>query len=123
MQQIKCHKPNHFAAKCHSATFKAPTKDVKVVYSEMDEAFPTEEVSAIQLDDSQMVSVRLESGKYLCFQVDTSTQCDVASLSLYKKATTDFNLECVTKIQSYGGATLPVVGRTSLKVFCKHRTF
>ena len=61
------------------------------------------------------------------FQVDTGAQCNVVPLSLYKKATTNFNLEHVTKIQSaitaYGGTTLPVVGRTSLKAFHKHHTF
>ena len=51
-----------------------------------DEVFPMD-VSAVQLDDSQLVTLKLESGNYLRFQVDTGAQCNVVPVSLYKKAT------------------------------------
>lgn len=50
----------------------------------MDEVFPTQ-VSIPQVDDSQLVTVQLQSHYYLCFQVDTGAQCDVVPLNLYKK--------------------------------------
>ena len=35
-----------------------------------DEVFPTQ-ISAVNLDDSQMMTLKLESGNFLRFQVDT----------------------------------------------------
>ena len=45
--------------------------------------FSVEEVSAVTLDDSQLVTLKLESGKYLRFQPDTGAQCNVIPLHLY----------------------------------------
>ena len=85
-----------------------------------DEVFPMD-VSAVQLDDSQLVTLKLESGNYLRFQVDTGAQCNVVPLSLYKKATLDYNLEHLIPaditITAYGGNTLPVVGRALVRVW------
>ena len=61
----------------------------------MDEVFPTQ-VSAVDMDDSQFVTLKLESGNYLRFQVDTGAQCNVLPLPLYKKATKDIKLANVT---------------------------
>lgn len=62
--------------------------------------------------------LKLESGNYLCFQVDTGAQCNVISLSLYKKARTDCNLvhviPAVTTTTAYGRKTLPVIGKVSV---------
>ena len=73
------------------------------------------------LDDSQLVTLKLESGNYLHFQVDTGAQCNVVPLSLYKKATKDHLLTNVTpahqKITAYGGAVIPVYGTTLLRVW------
>ena len=51
--------------------------------------FGVEEISAVTLDDSQLVTLMLESGNYLLFQPDTGAQCNVVPLHLYKKATKD----------------------------------
>ena len=85
----------------------------------MDEVFPTQ-VSAVDMDDSQFVTLKLESGNYLRFQVDTGAQCNVLPLPLYKKATKDIKLANVTPLQStitaYGGNTLPVADKVLLRV-------
>ena len=41
------------------------------------EVFGVEEISAVTLDDSQLVTLKLEFGNYLRFQPDTGTQCNV----------------------------------------------
>ena len=71
-----------------------------------DEVFRVEEISAVTLDDSQLVTLRLEFGNYLRFQPDTGAQCNVVPLHLYKKATKDVGLCNVTPVNtaiiSYG---------------------
>ena len=73
------------------------------------------------LDDSQLVTLKLESGNYLRFQPDTGAQCNVVPLHLYKKATRDFNLLNVapvsTAIISYGGTSIPILGSVRLRVW------
>ena len=85
----------------------------------MDEVFPTQ-VSAVDMDDSQFVTLKLESGNYLRFQVDTGAQCNVLPLPLYKKATKDIKLANVTPLRTtitaYRGNTLPFVGKVLLRV-------
>ena len=51
--------------------------------------FGVQEISAVTLDDSQLVTLKLKSGKYLRFQLDTGAQCNVVPLNLYQKATRD----------------------------------
>lgn len=84
-----------------------------------DEIFQTLRTTAL-LDDSQLVTLRLNSGSHIQFQVDTGAQCNVVPLEIYKKATGDQALEHVTPAQThnaaYGGTTLPVVGTTLLRV-------
>ena len=78
-------------------------------------------VSAVRLGDSQFVTLKLESGNCLHFQVDKGAQCNVIPLALYKKATNDSKLEHVTlsktQITAYGGATLPVVGTVLIRLW------
>ena len=73
------------------------------------------------LDESELITLRLESGNYLRFQPDTGAQCNVILVSLYKKATRDFKMENVNSIQTplvaYGGTQLTVVGQVILKVY------
>ena len=58
----KCKKPNHFAAKCQSST-SSSYKIVQAVDDDnFDEVFPTE-ISALGIDDSQLVTLQLEIGK------------------------------------------------------------
>ena len=108
----KCHKPNHFAIKCQS---KQAKKSVKAI----DEG--EEKISEISIDDSQLVTLKLESGYYLSFQVDTGAQCNVVPLELYKKATKDHELAHMMpdrqKITMYGGAEILVIGKVILRVW------
>ncbi len=71
-------------------------------------------------DDTQLVTIKLESGNYLRFQVDTGAQCNVVPVELYKKAANDPELKRVTpssaKIVAYGGTNITVVGRITLVV-------
>ena len=73
-----------------------------------DEVFGVEEISAVTLDDSQLVTLKLESANYLHFPPDTGAQCNVAPLHLYKKTTKDVDLCNVTPLNtaiiSFGGA-------------------
>ena len=39
----------------------------------------------MSLDDSQLVTLKLESGNYLRFQPDTGAQCNVVPLHLYNE--------------------------------------
>ena len=86
-----------------------------------DEVFGVEEISAVTLDDSQLVTLKLESGNYLRFQPDTGTQCNVVPLHLYKKATKDVDLCNVTPVNtaiiSYGGTSIPILGKVHLRVW------
>jgi len=87
----------------------------------------TGKISAVTLDDSQLVTVKLESGNCLRFQPDTGAQCDVISLGLYKKATNDTDLKGVkqakTAIAAYGGSRLPVVGQVIIPVWIEGQRF
>jgi len=78
-------------------------------------------ISVVDLDDSQLVTLKLESGNYLRFQPDTGAQCDVILVSLYKKATKDYRLERVTpanaQLSAYGGSKLQVVGSVQITVW------
>ena len=59
------------------------------------------------------MTLRLESGNYLCFQVDTGAQYNFIPLELDKSATEVFKLVHVnpakTQITAYEGPTLYVV--------------
>ena len=86
-----------------------------------DEVFGVEEISAVTLDDSQLVTLKLESGNYLRFQPDTGAQCNVIPVHLYKKATKDVDLCNVTSVNtaiiSYGGTSIPIPGKVRLHVW------
>ena len=120
----KCHKPNHFAAKCRgqaSATSVQTVEDSLPHATESaEEIFPLQ-MSVHGLDDSQFVTLRLESGSYIRFQVDTGAQCNVIPVDVYKKATRDTSLAKVTpthaQVTAYGGGTLPVIGAVLLRVW------
>ena len=117
----KCHKPNHFAAKCRS---KSASKLVKLV-EESDEIYQTH-IAGTDIDDSQFVTLKLDSGNFLRFQVDTGAQCNVVPMDLYKKATKDYHLSSVTfckqKITAYGGTSIPVVGKAIIPVWRSDRS-
>jgi len=47
----------------------------------------------VTLDNSQLVTLKLESGNYLRFQPDNGALCNVVPLYFYKKATE--SLSCI----------------------------
>lgn len=85
------------------------------------EVFYADKISAVDLDDAQLVTLKLESGHYLRFQPDTGAQCNVIPVSLYKKATKDYKRERVTplsiQLAAYGGSKLTVVGQVCITVW------
>ena len=117
----KCHKPNHFAIKCRS---KQANRSVKAI-DDSEEIYQTQ-ISEINIDDSQLVTLKLESGNYLRFQVDTGAQCNVVPLELYKKATEDHQLANMApvrqRITAYGGTEIPVIGKAILRVWRENYT-
>ena len=85
-----------------------------------EEIFPLQG-SVHGLDDSQCVTLRLDSGCYVHFQVDNGSQCNVIPLDIInKKATGDASLTKITpshtKVAAYRGNNLPVVGTVLLRV-------
>ena len=99
-----------------------PRKFVRAVDDDSEpEVFYAEHISAVDLDDSQLVTVRLESCNYFRFQPDTGAQCNVIPVDLYKKATKDYKLERVTplntQLAAYGGSKLKVVGQVRIRVW------
>ncbi len=107
----KCNKNNHFAGKCRSK------HSVKAV-ADQDEVYRT---GSSNLDDTQLVTLKLDSGNYLRFQVDTGAQCNVIPFGLYKNATRDYRLKKITpvnqQITAYSGTTIPVCRTTLLRVW------
>ena len=86
----KCHKMNHFAAKCCS---NAPPSVCPVTSTEEqeEEIFQTH-TPETKLDDPQLVMLQLDTGSLVRFQVDTGARCNVVPLSVYKRATNDQTL-------------------------------
>ena len=58
------------------------------------------EVAAVKLDDSQLVTLMLESGNFIRFQPDTGAQCNSLPLQVYQKASKDEKLEKVNRTQA-----------------------
>jgi len=101
----KCRKPNHFAVKCRSQRARL----VRAVEEGEEEVFQAS-ASGAHIDDSQCVTLQLDSGNNLRFQVDTGAQCNVVLIDLYKKATKDHSLTQLKpvsqRIIAYGGFEL-----------------
>ena len=125
----KCGKYNHFAAVCRSSalvdenTHRQTARVVELNETEETEChkiYGISDIAAVQLDDSQLVTLKLKSGNYLRFQPDTGTQCNVIPLHLYKKATKDISLKHVKTYQTatvaYGGSRIPVIGQVQIHV-------
>ena len=127
----ECGKANHFAVVCRSrarpekANRQARVKAIDEADSEdVEECCVIEDIAAVAattLDDSQLITLKLESGNGLRFQPDTGAQCNVIPLHIYKKASKDHELKQVKitsgAISAYGGSRLPVVGEVKLKVW------
>ena len=85
---LKCGKRNRFISRCKSWEVKATDLEDE----ESGEMYQTE-VAAVKLDDSQLVTLKLESGNFVRFQPDTRAQCNVMPMHVYKKTSKDEKLE------------------------------
>ena len=117
-----CHcraKQNHFAKKCRQKRSSNTRNSVRAI-GEQDEVFPVREVATL-LDDSQCVTLKLDSGNYIRFQIDSGALCNVLPLKLYKRATKDVQMNDVTKFQysiiAFGGSRMTVVGEVRVRVW------
>lgn len=86
-----------------------------------DEIYVISEIAVVTLDDTQLVTLCLESGNFLRFQPDTGAQCNVIPVHLYKKAAwNDPDLKQIKPtnlaISAYGGSKLLVLGQVTLRV-------
>ena len=76
---------------------------------------------ATLLDDSQCVTLKLDSENYIRFQIDSGAQCNVLPLKLYKRATKDVQMNdvilCQSSIIAFGGSRLTVVGGVRVRVW------
>ena len=102
----KCRKPNHFTVMCRSQW----SRQVRAIEEgeEDEEVYATN--SGACVNESQCVTLQLDSGNSLRFQVDTGAQCNVIPIGLYKKATKDYTLTQMRpvkqRITAYGGSEL-----------------
>ena len=123
----KCAKLSHFVVKCRSKKKDGKDSDTRKLVRAVDnpdsdsEVFYADHISAVDLDDSQLVNLKLESGSYLRFQADTGAQCNVILVELYRKATKDYEPDCVTPLNTHltacRGSKLTVVGQVHIRVW------
>ena len=118
-QCVKCGKENHFARKC---PLSSPSNKVSLL-GEEDElpVFQVFKVSANQSSDSSLVTLKVPSGHFICIEIDTGARCNVLPVHIYKRATGDCDLKCVTpaksSIISYDGGNIPVLGTVKIQVW------
>lgn len=101
---------------------KCKCKEVKEADLEDEEASEMYQthIATVKLDDSQLMTLKFESGNFACFQPDTGAQCNVMPLRIYTKASKDEALEKVTHTEAslvaYRGSKVKVVGCVSIRV-------
>lgn len=85
------------------------------------EVFHADMISVVDLNDSQLVTLKLEFGNYLQFQPDIGAQCNVILVSLFNKATKYYRLERMTpadaQLSAYRDSKLQVVGSIRITVW------
>ena len=84
-------------------TLRAVDEEEPAQDTDDSEAYPLQ-VHVHCLDDSQLVTLRLQAGSYVRFQVDRGAQCNVLPLGTYQEATGDMSLSnyMYRANQSYG---------------------
>ena len=86
-----------------------------------EETCQTEEILVVRFDDSQLVTLQLESGNFIRFQPDTGAQCNVLPLHVYKLASDDHGLEKVksadTSLVVYEGSKIKVIQHVTIRVW------
>ena len=63
--------------------------------------------------DTNVVILRLNSGSYLCFRINSGAQCNVVLMSIYE---TCFVTPVNTSIVAYGGSKLPLIGEVRIRM-------
>ena len=84
-QCVKCGKENHFARK-----YPMSSTSNKVALLEEESELPVFQVfrvSAHQIPDSSLVTLKVLSGNFIRFEIDTGARCNVLPIHIYKKAT------------------------------------
>ena len=66
------------------------------------------------------MTLKVSSGNFIRFEIDTGARCNVLPVHIYKKATGDFDLKQVnpakSSIVSYDGGNIPVSGTVKIQV-------
>jgi len=113
------YKLNHYAKKCCSG------KDIKAVEENDGEVDTIDMPKDMNTTDMMKTEMKCslpghlaswmthKSKGHMRFQIDTGAECNVLPVALYKKATEDNGL---TRILTYGGTKLPVIGKVSIQV-------
>ena len=118
-QCVKCGKENHFARKC---PLSSTSNKVALLEEESElPVFQVFKVPANQSPDSSLLTLKVLSGNFIRFGIDTGARCNVLPIHIYKKANWDFDLKHVTpaksSIVSYDGGNIPVLGTVKLQVW------
>ena len=78
-------------------------------------------ISANQSSDSNLVTLKVPTGNFIRFEIDTGARCNVLPVHIYKQATGDFNLQQINPVQSsivsYDGGNIPVIGTVKIQVW------
>ena len=111
---------NHFAVKCCSSA-PISVRPVTSTESPADKEIFQTQTTNTGVDDLHLVTIQLDSGSHIRFQVDIGAQCNVVPLNIYNNGTPDHTFSQASssraKITAYGGTTLPVVGSVLLRVW------
>lgn len=82
--------------------------------------FQVFKVSANQSSDSSLVTLKVQSGNSIRFEIHTGTRCNVLPTHIYK-VTGDFDLKHVTPVKSsivsFDGRNISVLGTVKLQVW------
>ena len=82
--------------------------------------FQVFKVSANQSSDSSLVTLKVSSGNFICFEIDTGARCNVLPIHIYKKPTSDCDLKRVTpsksSIISHDGRNVTVLRTVKIQV-------
>lgn len=107
----RCGKDNDFAQK-----FSLISNSNQVSVLEELEDYPVFQVfkvSTSHSSDLNLVTLKVASGSFILFEIDTGARCNDLPAHIYKKATGDYSLKAIV---SYGGGSIPVLGTVKLKM-------
>ena len=120
-QCLKCNKFNHFAKLCRSASRKTDAIEQAEWCEDHSDSDDGESlfIDAIKNDteisNNDCYTTLPVEGTPIKFKVDTGSQVNILPVSVYHKLTTQSPLKrCNTKLTSYSGGNLKVLGRSHL---------